>query len=582
MRFLNNPCPPIQSFRGDLYLISSDGNFQLSYNNGNPLIPSIKPASSLSLISAGVSAGTQNLWINGDLAGTTSSSTTPQSLSQIGQAYSGQIAEILIYEKSLSFFNRQKVEGYLAHKWQLDDKLPEFHPYSTTTPSFGGDQFITWLGVEDNASGDIGKLPVKKADDNDFTLTAMSSSGLSVTYGSDDKSVLTIAGDQAKILSPGKVTITAYQNGNSRYQPADPQSVELEIIDFSDPLFQKDDQNITYQPVSIKVREDPPFPVLAYATSSGNRHAVYNLPVTLKIESGPATIDARGIITLDGTEGTVVVSARQSGNAFVKEAEPVLISIEVSSNPRPVVLFTDFKNEGALPAVIAQPRPIVLPGAYASNGDRIVITSSDPSVVKVVDNHKIIAQKTGTVTLSFDIPASAEFAAANTISRTLQVINPTRDAWLAIRKNDPRYSQVQQAYINRRLNKLNSWSTEQAEYEFDQNHSDSDGDGFSNLFERALAMDSLSYDRNGGFQQIKTSDGIPSISFLKYKDPLSSTGENFEYQIEESNNLRIWTPASVRLTSTIDIGDDMERVTYKSNSAANNSVLFLRLRVVTP
>ena len=261
----------------------------------------------------------------------------------------------------MSFFNRQKVEGYLAHKWQLDDKLPEFHPYSTTTPSFGGDQFITWLGVEDNASGDIGKLPVKKADDNDFTLTAMSSSGLSVTYGSDDKSVLTIAGDQAKILSPGKVTITAYQNGNSRYQPADPQSVELEIIDFSDPLFQKDDQNITYQPVSIKVREDPPFPVFAYATSSGNRHAVYNLPVTLKIESGPATIDARGIITLDGTEGTVVVSARQSGNAFVKEAEPVLISIEVSSNPRPVVLFTDFKNEGALPAVIAQPRPIVLP-----------------------------------------------------------------------------------------------------------------------------------------------------------------------------------------------------------------------------
>ena len=36
------------------------------------------------------------------------------------------------------------------------------------------------------------------------------------------------------------------------------------------------------------------------------------------------------------------------------------------------------------------------------------------------------------------------------------------------------------------LNQLNSWSTEQAEYEFDQNQADSDGDGFSNLFERAL------------------------------------------------------------------------------------------------
>ncbi len=564
---------------GDLYLTSSSGNFQLSYNSGNPLIPSTRPTNLQALICAGISAGTQNLWINGDLAGSSSSSSSPQSINNIGQNFSGQIAEILIFNQQVSFFNRQKVEGYLSHKWQLVDSLPDFHPYSTLPPSFGGNQFITWLGVEGNSSSGLETLPVKKADDNDFTLTALASSGLPVIYDVDDRNVLTIAGDQAKILSQGKVIITAYLNGDSRFLAAPPQSVELEIIDFSDPLFQKDDQNITYDQIPIKVREDPPFPIRAFATSSGLRHQVYNLPVTLKIESGPATIDARGVVTLDGTDGTVVVSARQSGNAFVNEAETIYINIEVSSKTRPSILFSDFKNEGSLPSIIAQPRAIVLPGAYSSNGDKLVITSSDPSIIKVVDKNKIIARKTGTVTLSFDVPATTEYAAAVTLFRTIEVVAPTKNAWLTMRRNDPRYANLKQKFINRRINKMPEWTSAQAEYEFDLGHVDSDGDGFSNIYERALGMDSLAFDRFGGAQQINPINGKPTISFVKYKDPLSSTGENFEYIIEQSNNLKVWNPASVSLVSRIDIGDEMERVTYRSTSSKVDPVMFLRLRI---
>jgi len=569
-------------FGGDLYLTSNSGNFELSYNNSDPHIPSNRATNTLTLLSIGISSGTQNLWINGDLAGSTSSNSTPQPLNQVGHGLTGTLGEVLIFDKPVSFFNRQKVEGYLAHKWELVPLLPEFHPYAVSPPSFGGNQVITWLGVEGNTTSGVEKLPVKKADDNDFTLSALASSGLPIIFQSSDRNVLTIAGDQAKILSPGTVTITAYQNGDSRYQPAQPQSVELQIIDFSDPLFQKDDQNISYDMIPLKVREDPPFPIRALATSSGIRHDVYNLPITLRVESGPGTIDSRGVVTLDGTEGLIVISASQSGNAFVHAADTVFIQIEVSSKSRPSVLFADSKNTGALPPVIAQPRPIILPGAYASNGDRIVITSSDPSIVKVIDRNRIIAQKTGTVTLYFDIPATSEYAEAITLSRTLEVVNPTKEAWINMRKNDPRYNKVKENFISQRLSQMSSWTSEQAEYEFDLSMADSDGDGYSNLYERALGMDSLGFDRHGGSQQVKTIHGKPSISFIRYKDPIASTGEDFEYRIEESTNLRVWKTANVRLVSTIEIGEDMEQVTYQSTSSSIQPSNFLRLRIISP
>lgn len=43
--------------------------------------------------------------------------------------------EILIYQRDLSTSERQKIEGYLAHKWGLDGDLPSGHPYKTNPPS---------------------------------------------------------------------------------------------------------------------------------------------------------------------------------------------------------------------------------------------------------------------------------------------------------------------------------------------------------------------------------------------------------------------------------------------------------------
>jgi len=45
-----------------------------------------------------------------------------------------KIGEIVITLDVVSTINRQKIEGYLAHKWGLTANLPAGHPYKTTPP----------------------------------------------------------------------------------------------------------------------------------------------------------------------------------------------------------------------------------------------------------------------------------------------------------------------------------------------------------------------------------------------------------------------------------------------------------------
>lgn len=49
--------------------------------------------------------------------------------------WKGIICEVIGASDSLTADNVQKVEGYLAHKWELQSKLPVDHPYKTNPPT---------------------------------------------------------------------------------------------------------------------------------------------------------------------------------------------------------------------------------------------------------------------------------------------------------------------------------------------------------------------------------------------------------------------------------------------------------------
>lgn len=50
------------------------------------------------------------------------------------RGWRGYLAEVIAFNSKLSDADRQKVEGYLAHKWGLEGNLPASHPYKNSAP----------------------------------------------------------------------------------------------------------------------------------------------------------------------------------------------------------------------------------------------------------------------------------------------------------------------------------------------------------------------------------------------------------------------------------------------------------------
>ena len=119
---------------------------------------------------------------------------------------------------------------------------------------------------------------------------------------------------------------------------------------------------------------------------------------------------------------------------------------------------------------------------------------------------------------------------------------------------------------------------------FDEDTADSDGDGVSNMLERAFGMDSLGPDSRKSLPQAKIkTDGKQRITFVRYV--AADNAENIEYNVEMSTDLRGWMsgPSHVTEESTVDIGGGMERVTYvTTNAVSAGGRQYLRLTVTSP
>jgi len=70
------------------------------------------------------------------------------------------MAELVAYNSVLNSGVREKVEGYLAHKWDLVDDLVSTHTYKNTKPAFGGTQNLTFQPISDKQAGQTVTLDV--------------------------------------------------------------------------------------------------------------------------------------------------------------------------------------------------------------------------------------------------------------------------------------------------------------------------------------------------------------------------------------------------------------------------------------
>ena len=147
-------------------------------------------------------------------------------------------------------------------------------------------------------------LPGKSFGDAAFSLTAISTSGLPVSF-SLVGGPATVAGSTVTLTGAGSVTVRASQPGNAIYAAA--ASVNQSFVTI------KGNQVITFPALSGRVFGDIPFTISASASSA--------LPISFSIVSGPASISGN-IITLNNT-GTIVVRASQTGSVNYEAASAI-------------------------------------------------------------------------------------------------------------------------------------------------------------------------------------------------------------------------------------------------------------------
>lgn len=188
---------------------------------------------------------------------------------------------------------------------RIGNNIADIGAYEHSNTTFN--QSITW---NQELSADLA--------DGTLTLNATATSGLPVTYTSNDENIATVSGNVLTLHAPGYAIITASQPGNASWNAAAPVSKILTVTSTAPELQEQSilwDQELTF-PLS-----DNPV-VLAAAATSG-------LPVQFTCsDESVATING-SILTMHSV-GLAIITAAQPGNDQYMAAQPVMKILQVT------------------------------------------------------------------------------------------------------------------------------------------------------------------------------------------------------------------------------------------------------------
>jgi len=177
-------------------------------------------------------------------------------------------------------------------------------------------------------------LPSKNVGDAEFPLTATASSGLTVGYSSSNEAVATIVGtNKIHIVGAGTTTITASQDGNDIFDPADLVEQALTVLGAGG---QPVSQTITFPGLSPVSLGAAPIALQAYASSG--------LPVTYT-SSKPDVASVSGNTLTIVAVGETQITAAQAGNTVFTAAAPVTQTLKVTASG---FVATEYEAQGVV------------------------------------------------------------------------------------------------------------------------------------------------------------------------------------------------------------------------------------------
>lgn len=287
-----------------------------------------------------------------------------------------------------------------------DEYVVSIASAGTATISASNDGNSNYEAVSSTLSFDVDKLdqtisfdPIdtKTFGDEDFVLSAESSSGLGISYTSSDESVATVDANTLTIVGAGSTTIGATQSGNEDYHAAAEVSQVLTV--------NKADQTITFESIPAKTVGDPDFSLDATA-SSGLTISYTSSDVAVASISGST-------VTVVG-EGSSTITASQGGNANYNPASDVVQVLVVNSAKQSqTITFEPIPEKTFGDGLFSL-------SATATSGLAVTYNSSDASVATIAGSEVTIVGA-GTATITASQSGDDDFHAASDVEQVLTV-----------------------------------------------------------------------------------------------------------------------------------------------------------------
>ncbi|MDI9357203.1 MAG: hypothetical protein QM536_09295 [Chitinophagaceae bacterium] len=267
-------------------------------------------------------------------------------------------------------------------------------------------------------------IPVKTFGKYSFKLAAYSDSKLPITYVSSDTKIVNIIDNIVIMDTSGIAKITAYQNGNRFYLPADPiyRTILIlpPIVNTTNADPDKYQQTITFNNIPLKYKGDAPFILEAFASSK--------LPIQYQ-SSDPyiATVLEDTIIILQS--GQIKITAAQPGNPEYNPAHPIIKYLTIwdkNKLPQEIIFQTiPEKTLESPPFTILSQSSANLPITYISSDTTKLKIINDSVYIKNIGIITITALQTGNQTYNPAIPIEQKINIISTAKKNQNIIFET-------------------------------------------------------------------------------------------------------------------------------------------------------------
>jgi len=438
-----------------------------------------------------------------------------------------------------------------------------------------------------------------------ITPSASASSGLAVTFESNDTSVVSVSGSTLYVQGAGYVTITARQAGNYAYRAAIPETRTFFVKLVGKPLivlFDGGGTMGTNEPFKARVSlKDGVTGKLIDRAKYTTLSLAYSITNSVTGTTN-ASVSGSGAVNTGTGSGSFTLTASVSDSnsdtkkRYVPKTASITITVDSSKSGQYIMVHDGGSGGFGLRDLPLSRKPIAIGKMFKASSDldlSYTLSAGSPFEVIGTGAKKALAFKKGAtgvkkgdfdangeleVTITASQPGNGSYHAAQDVSRTFKIKKPSKSVFYDERKADPRFDDVKNAALSRIAAKK-GLSGEKALALFNSDNYDSDGDGVSNLIERAFGGDSLGNDtRSARPAPVKKNDNYEYLSFDRFTSDYQAD-MGIEYIVEESSDRRTWTTVS-SAQSTTDLGGGMERVVYRTSSETTaGNTQFIRVRV---